>query len=168
MGRNRNAPIRDNDRGAKQTNFNDSIPPLEKLKSRLENVQQRGHGYRADCPNEHRSKLQLSFKLTADGMLLLKCHSGCSALEVLQPIGLKLSDLYEKPVTRDMTPQQKRELRVKVRMQQWKAVRSDLIIEMNVLLLASGQVYRGFNLSEEDMERMLRAGRILRSALEYL
>lgn len=142
--------------------------PLDTLLSRLENVQQRGNSYRADCPNAHRSKGTLSISLTNDGMLLLKCHAGCSALEVLHPIGLQLSNLYERPVTKNMTPQQTRELREKVRMSQWKAARSDIIIEMNVLLLAAGQVYRGFAISKEDLERMLRAGRLLRSALEFL
>ena len=145
-----------------------SISPLERLLSRLENVRQHGDGYRADCPNGHRSKSTLSISMTSEGMLLLHCFAGCPKLDILHPIGLELSDLYERPVHRNMTAQQKREMREKARMRQWKAARPDILIEMSVLLSAAGQIYKGFALSKEDMERMLRAGRLLRSALEYL
>ncbi|MDE2103501.1 MAG: hypothetical protein KGL39_40045 [Patescibacteria group bacterium] len=57
--------------------------------------------YRARCP-AHGSKSQtLAISLTNDGMLLLHCFAGCSALEVVQATGHSLSDLYDKPLTHE-------------------------------------------------------------------
>ena len=136
MNRIGNAPAAN--RGAKQNNFNDSIPPLEKLRSRLENVQQRGDGYRADCPNGHRTKGSLSITESDNGMLLLKCHAGCSALEVLEPIGLQLSDLFERPTETYKTPRQTWEQRELMKMRQWRAARPDILSDDHIV--SSGKI----------------------------
>lgn len=143
--------------------------PETRLLGLLENVRAAGQGsHRADCPIGHRSRGSLSITLKDDGMLLLKCWSGCTALEVLNVVGLELADLYDRPVTANMTPGQQRELREKVKMARWKAARDDLIVEINALLLAAGQAYRGEPINDTDMDRMKLAGVRIRNAMGEL
>jgi hypothetical protein len=110
----------------------------------------------------------LAVRLCENGSVLVHCFSGCGPLDVLRGLGLEFADLYERPTERPQTPQQRRELQDKIRMQRWKAARKDIEVEINVLLLAAGQVYRGEPINETDMDRMILAGRRLRSAIGEL
>lgn len=146
-----------------------AFSPINMLLDRLENVRQSGAGYRACCPaHESKSRSTLSIRQANDGRVLLNCFSGCGALEVVHAIGLELKDLFERPITVNMTPGQRRKLREKVKMGRWRSVRSDLLVECNILLLAAGMAYRGEPISQIDMDRMLLAGKRIRSALGEL
>ena len=165
----KNAPVFTRNRGANQNNFNSSIAPLENLLNRLENVKPSGKGHTACCPvHNSKSRSSLSINLGDDGRVLLYCHGQCSQLEVVHAVGLELGDLFERAVETYRTPRQTWEQRELMKMRRWKAVRPDFLIEASVLLSAAGQIHRGYPLSEEDRVRMLRAGRLIRSALEYL
>ena len=143
--------------------------PTNLLLARLENVKPAGRGYRAACPaHESKSKSTLSLKETDDGRVLLHCFAGCSAIEIVHGLGLELADLFERPITVNPTPQQQRELHDKSKMALWKSCRDDLIVEMNILLLGAGDLYQGKTLSQEDMDRMLLAGKRFRNALGEL
>lgn len=171
MSRYENAPAFARTRGANQNTLqrNYSTDPETRLLGLLENVRTVGQGtHRADCPNGHRSRGSLSITLKDDGMLLVKCHSGCTTLEVLNAVGLELANLYDRPVTVNMSPGQRRELREKVKMARWKSARPDILIEMQVLLSFGGQAYRGEPISDADMDRMKIAGVRIRNALGEL
>ena len=166
-----NAPTHGRSRGANQNtlqrNYNTS--PLHLLLDRLENVKPIGDGYRACCPaHESKSRNTLTIKQADDGRVLLHDFGGCSALDVVHGLGLELSDLFEKPITHNMSPGQRRELREKVKMARWKAARSDLVVEINILLLTAGQAYRGEPISDADMDRMKLAGVRIRHAMGEL
>ena len=166
-----NAPAFARNRGANQNNFQRhySTDPETRLLGLLENVRVVGQGsHRADCPTGHRSRGSLSITLKDDGMLLLKCWSGCTALEVLNAVGLELADLYDRPITVNMSPGQQRELREKVKMARWKAARNDLLVEYNILLLAAGMAFRNEPINRVDMDRTILAGKRIRNALGEL
>ena len=83
-------------------------------------------------------------------------------------VGLELGDLFERTVETHRTPRPTWEQRELMKMRRWKAVRPDFLIEASVLLSAAGQIHREYPLSEEDRVRMLRAGRLFRSAMDFL
>ena len=167
MNRNENAPAAN--RGVNQNNFNSSISPLDNLLSRLENVKPSGKGFTACCPaHDSKSRSSLSVGVGDDGRVLLFCHGQCSQLEVVHAVGLELADLFERPTETTKTPRPSWQQRELMKMRRWKAARPDFLIEVSVLLSAAGQIHQGYSLSEEDRVRMLRAGRLIRSALDYL
>lgn len=71
--------------------------------SRLTNVRGNGTKYRAKCPvRDHSSgNNTLSLLFNQDGRILIHCHGGCEAHEILESIGLSLSDLYPDGAIRD-------------------------------------------------------------------
>jgi hypothetical protein len=142
--------------------------PIDKILERLPDAKPYGKGYRATCPNEHRSKFSLSFSEAEDGRVLLKCFSGCSAAEVLHTLGLELADLFERPTETEKTPRPSWQQRELIKMRQWKACRPDFVGEVNILLSVAGQAYHGYPISKEDKVRTERAARIIRKTLEYL
>lgn len=142
--------------------------PLDNLLSRLENVRKSGAGYRADCPNEHRSKGQLSINEGDRVPVVWRCHSGCSELEVLHGCGLEMGDLYDRPTETIHTPRTSWEQQELMKMRHWKKCREDLLIEAHVLLSIAGQAYHGYEVSEEDKVRAERAARIFRETLGAL
>lgn len=71
--------------------------------SRLSNVKGNGTKYRAKCPaRDHSSgNSTLSLLFNDDGRILIHCHGGCEANDILESIGLTLSDLYPDGAIRD-------------------------------------------------------------------
>jgi hypothetical protein len=73
--------------------------PVEKVLSRLDRVRLKGDGWEARCPgpNHHRGDRNPSLTIDEgpDGRALLYCRSGgCTASEIVRPIGLELRDLF--------------------------------------------------------------------------
>lgn len=68
---------------------------IEKLLGRLEKVRGKEPTWRALCP-AHDNKHTLSLKISKapDGKILIHCFAGCGAADVLEAIGLSLSDLF--------------------------------------------------------------------------
>jgi hypothetical protein len=71
------------------------MTPTEKLISRLDKVIPRGkNGYLARCPAHDDNSPSLSVTEASDGRVLVNCFAGCSALGVVESVGLTLADLY--------------------------------------------------------------------------
>ncbi len=62
--------------------------------SKLQKVSGNGRQYKACCPAHDDRSPSLSILFNDDGRILIHCHGGCSANDVLESIGLSLSDLY--------------------------------------------------------------------------
>jgi hypothetical protein len=60
---------------------------------RLKNVRKTSGGWQACCPGHEDHTPSLSIDASADGHILLKCHTGCTAEKIVAAIGLKMSDL---------------------------------------------------------------------------
>jgi len=63
------------------------------LIKRFDNGRQNGKGYSARCPAHDDEKNSLSVDTGDDGRLLLHCHAGCPAADVVRAVGLTLRDL---------------------------------------------------------------------------
>lgn len=69
---------------------------IEPLLERLTKVKRSGSGYVALCPAHDDKEASLSLTEAADGKVLLNCHAGCSAGDVVAKVGLELADLFPK------------------------------------------------------------------------
>lgn len=68
---------------------------IEKLLGRLQKVKGDGPTWRALCPaHENKHTLSLKISQAPDGKILIHCFAGCGAADVLEAIGLSLSDLF--------------------------------------------------------------------------
>ena len=70
--------------------------PFETVCARVKGAKPNGRGVVARCPahtDEHRS---LSIHEADDGKVLLKCHAGCTADDIVGAIGLTLADLFPR------------------------------------------------------------------------
>jgi len=52
----------------------------------------------ARCPAHEDRSPSLSVRELADGRVLINCFAGCGAADVLDAIGLRMADLFDKPV----------------------------------------------------------------------
>lgn len=67
----------------------------DKLLSRLEKVRQERKGQWVACCPAHTDKSpSLAVGEADDGRVLVHCHSGCSALDVITAVGLQWEDLF--------------------------------------------------------------------------
>jgi len=137
--------------------------PLNNILATLDNVRPYGKGYRATCPNGHKSKGNLIINRGNEGCVLLRCYAGCSALEIVHGLGLELKDLFERPPA-NMTDEEKRQRRRQAKQSQWKAALKNLPLEIAVLEIAAGQIANGKPLDEADQQRLILAGTRIRSA----
>ncbi|MGM9916516.1 phage/plasmid primase, P4 family [Anaerotignum sp.] len=72
---------------------------LSELIQRFEKVEKRGNGvYQCACPIHNDKKPSLTITDKPD-KILIHCHAGCSTPDILNELGLKMTDLYkgEKP-----------------------------------------------------------------------
>ena len=56
------------------------------------------NGYQARCPAHEDNKPSLSISTDNENNILIYCHAGCTAAEVMAALNLRLADLYNKPV----------------------------------------------------------------------
>ena len=66
---------------------------IDDFLAKLDGVQAGGGGWVARCPAHGDDNPSLSVSRGEDGRILVHCHAGCSAEDVVQSMGLKMSDL---------------------------------------------------------------------------
>jgi hypothetical protein len=77
----------------------------QKVLDRLARVKQTGTGrWIACCPSHEDRSPSLSVRETDDGRVLLWCFASCGAGDVLAAIGLRMSDLFDKPISHHLPP----------------------------------------------------------------
>jgi hypothetical protein len=127
------------------------------LLQRLEAVRQRAPGsWSARCPAHDDRDPSLSVRETEDGTVLLKCFSGCSALDVVHAVGMELRDLFPPRLPEAHHGRPARRPRV----DGWHVLEV-LRHHLGVLRLAAGDLARGERLSDPDLASV-------REALAYI
>jgi len=72
--------------------------------SHLQGVKQSGSGATAKCPAHDDDNPSLSISMGDDGKIILHCHAGCTNENIVETLGLKLSDLFlPKPAKAKIT-----------------------------------------------------------------
>jgi len=69
---------------------------IDSILPRLDNVKRNGNGYTARCPAHEDKENSLSLATGDDGRLLLKCFVGYEIKDIVEKLGLKMSDLFPK------------------------------------------------------------------------
>ena len=72
---------------------------MSDLLSRLKNVSKASGGWKACCPAHNDRSPSLSITEGSDGRILIKCHAGCTAQQVVAAMNLTMADLF--PVSTD-------------------------------------------------------------------
>jgi hypothetical protein len=70
--------------------------PIDLLLPKLENVKGSHGRFTARCPAHDDRGPSLSVSETDDKMLLIHCFAGCGAAEVVEAVGLQMSDLFPR------------------------------------------------------------------------
>lgn len=91
----------------------------------------------ARCPAHDDRSPSLSIKELPDGRVLVHCHAGCGALDVIAAVGLEWDALF--PPTDRNYPAERRQ-------------RAESIDEL-VIAIARSDMAKGIRLSATDMER---------------
>lgn len=115
--------------------------------------------YMACCPAHDDKDPSLSIAAAPGGKILLHCWAGCSALEVVQSLGLQLADLFDKPLDyeRPMAFAQRERAQV-------ETTKSRLDHERMILALGYADRKAGKKVSRADMAREREAFMALREA----
>lgn len=118
--------------------------------ARLDGVRARGTDqWSAKCPAHEDRSPSLSIK-AVDDRILLTCWAGCSALEVVNAVGLDLRDLFERPLTDTaIGPVHP----APFPLERCRRIRACAL----VIGLAAGDLRHGRTLSEADTETLLSA-----------
>jgi hypothetical protein len=139
----------------KQGNYTSSN--IDVLLNQLHKVKQTGHGqYIASCPS-HRDKSPSLAIRDDNGKILLRCFAGCSAHEIVNAVGLNLSDLfpkessYSKP-TKNPFPA--------------ASVLRCIQAEALIVVTAACNIANGVTLSNEDLQRLVLAASRIGGAYE--
>lgn len=133
-------------------------PILERLKK----VRPSGNNsWRACCPaHDGNNPTALVIKEEPDGRILMHCFQGCSAVDIMEKIGLDISELFperiggvegKKPVAR-------------------KFYASDILsairFEFQIVTLAAFELSKGRKLSEKDLNRLKLSMERINEAIE--
>jgi len=121
---------------------------VEKILSQLDKVKRTGPGkYMACCPvlaHDDRSP-SLSIRETDDGTILLKCFAGCGAVEIVEAIGLKMTDLFPPRL-----PDGKHAHKPKAPRISWAEMFDAIETDLLALSIAWADFARGEQLSPEN------------------
>ena len=137
--------------------------PITVMLGRLEKVTDSGGGqYTACCPAHEDRNPSLSIR-EIDDKLLLRCHAGCGANEIVAAVGLSLADLFNTPLTKDYVkplPKQQR--------WNWRALLQTVAHESLVVEFAAGDMSKNSTLSDDDKERLAEAVTRIRAVVELV
>jgi hypothetical protein len=109
----------------------------------------------ARCPAHEDGSPSLSIR-ESDGKLLVYCFAGCGAIDIMEAVGLSLSDLYEAPLGHHVAPTHSR------------IPASDLLVildhELTVAVLILSDITDRRKVNEGQIERLCQAARRIGSA----
>ena len=139
--------------------------PVEKLLTRLEKVKGRNGSWTACCPAHEDKGPSLAVRENEDGRILLHCFAGCETANVLDAIGMDMTDLFPPDSKR-------REYPVEGKPSMKPAFfASDLMriihFEALVVQIVAFDIANGKPVTEETRERMLTAYQRIDEAVRY-
>lgn len=128
--------------------------PVDRILARLEGVRRSGPGWRANCPIGHRSRGTLAIAEADTGAVLMRCHAGCAAAEIVAAVGLTLADLFPPRERAEQSAADRRENRERLALANVRDAAQMIDNELYVILIAIAMQARGEALSEQDQERL--------------
>jgi len=130
------------------------------LLSRLEGVRELGNErFMACCPAHDDRNPSLSVRHAADGTVLVHCFAGCSAVEVVEAAGLRLSDLFPNDLRQTQASPRPGSYRPRAR----EALVA-LSAECSIVVAIVSDLRRGGVVSELDWKRLIQASAMIGEA----
>lgn len=130
----------------------------QELLSRLEKVSEKAPGRWVACCPAHQDRIPSLAITEAQDRVLIHCFGGCSVFDVVQAVGMELTDLFP-PIDHHVQESMKTPFNA-------RQVLSCLGMEISVMAVIVGDIKRGEYDLEQGEERLnLMLGRI-RQALE--
>lgn len=121
----------------------------DRLLTRLDRVRQTGSNqWSACCPAHNDRSPSLGIKELADGRVLIRCHAGCNADEIVSAVNLSLSDLY---------PPRMAEQHYRGRRERLITATQGLAIVANETLVAAiiaSDIAKGKSVADNDVDRL--------------
>jgi len=141
------------------------MTPVELLLSRLQKVKGRNGSWTACCPAHVDKGPSLAIRETDDGRILLHCFAGCETLNVVQAVGMDMTDLFP--------PDEKRREYLAEGKPRMKPAfyASDLMrilaFEALVVSICASDMRRGKALTDGDNERLKVAQQRIEEVMHY-
>lgn len=142
------------------------LSPIDLVLSRLEGARRAGRGWIARCPAHRDRDPSLSLAEAENGTVLLHCFAQCSALHVVNALGLSLSDLFVRRPPNGASTQGRFMSRAKLMAARRAAALAGLELELTIVVIACQQAREGTALSETDQRRLLAAAERVAEARE--
>lgn len=125
---------------------------IDELLSRLSHVKKTGNNrWMACCPAHDDKTPSLALQALPSGQILLRCFSGCEAIDVVQGVGLSLADLFPEGGLKHYRGWQQLEKTYNAKKEDSNkdsVLRSKLILEMCNAMRRDGQ-----RLSPQELQR---------------
>ena len=88
---------------------NNTFVALEHVLSLLKGVRKAANGWNACCPahQDRHPSLSVGLGTKKEGVIVFKCHAGCSYEAIVEALGLVSADLFVQTPTRQKTPRSK-------------------------------------------------------------
>jgi hypothetical protein len=141
------------------------MTPVELLLSRLQKVKGRNGSWTACCPAHNDKGPSLAIREMDDGRILLHCFAGCETLNVVQAVGMDMTDLFPPDEKRKDYP-----IEGKPRMKP-AFYASDLMrilaFEALVVSICASDMRRGKALTDVDNERLKVAQMRIEEVMHY-
>jgi hypothetical protein len=133
---------------------------VDALLSRLAKVKQTGKDrWLACCPAHNDKTPSLTVRALDDGRILVHCFSGCGAVDVVESVGLAMTDLFPERLGEHKPIQQPFSA-----MDVLRALR----FESGVLAIAVAHVAEGKPIHEQHKQRIDLAAERIADAAEYI
>jgi hypothetical protein len=133
---------------------------VDAILGRLSRVKASGRDkWLACCPAHEDQTPSLAIRELDDGRVLVHCFGGCSALDVVESLGLDMADLFPerlgdfKPVSQPFSAAD---------------VLRALTMESRVIAIAAADIADGKTLGPDDAQRALVAADRISDALSYI
>lgn len=139
---------------------------VDVLLSRLPKVKRTGKdSWRACCPSHQGTNPSaLSIRDAGDGKILIKCFHGCDTLDVLQSVGLDMTDLFNEDARADYkTVSEHKSGEVKFYPRDLLQI---IQFEARLVTMAAFSIEKGIRLSTDDFKRVKTAQMRINDILE--
>jgi DNA primase len=124
------------------------------LLSQLKKVTVKGKGqWTACCPAHEDRSPSLAIRENHDGRILVKCFAGCGAAEVMEAVGLTLSDLFPDGNKHEMRPFAFAQVERRKAHEEANKIQKEKLI----LAMCDSRRKAGEKLSQQDLARELQA-----------
>lgn len=141
------------------------MTPVESMLSRLQKVKGRNGSWTACCPAHNDRGPSLAIREAEDGRVLIHCFAGCPTLNVVQALGMDMTDLFPPDEKRrEYPPEGKPKMKPAF-------YASDLMriisFESLVVMICAYDMSNGKSLSESDMQRLKVARERIEEVVSY-